>query len=95
LPRVRKHRIKPSTAHVKLCSVRGPQILLIRESQDKRQGSTEPGHVLVAETPDFPSDPFVRAGAAASSSSVRLVPSWISPFRTRYGHVTRYGPGKE
>ena len=77
LPRVRKHRIKPSTAHVKLCCVRGPQVLLIREPQDKRQGSTEPGHVLVVETPDFLSDPFASDGDRLIGHHLRCEPQSI------------------
>jgi len=46
--------------HVKSLSVPGPEASLVSEPQDKRQGSTEPSHVLVAETPDFLSLVFPR-----------------------------------
>src|SRR2546423_7766532 len=35
---------------------------LILEPEDKRQRNSEPGHVLVAETPDLLPDPFAPDG---------------------------------
>jgi hypothetical protein len=63
--------------HVKPLFVRGGAALLIREPQDKRQGSTESVHVLVAETSDFLSDPFTSDGDRLIGHHLRREPQSI------------------
>lgn len=57
--------------------VPGPSVSLIREPKDKCQGSTEPGHILVVETPDLLSDPFASNGDRLIGHHLRCEPQSI------------------
>jgi antitoxin component of MazEF toxin-antitoxin module len=50
---------------------------LIREPQDKRQGSTEPSHILIAETPNLLSDPFASDSDRLIGHHLRCEPQSI------------------
>ena len=56
---------------------RTKSVSLIREPEDKRQGSTEPGHFLVVETPDLLPDPFASNGDRLVSHHLRSEPQSI------------------
>jgi hypothetical protein len=74
---VRKYRFNCRQPHIKPLFVRGRAAPLIREAQDKRQGSTASAHVLVAETPDFLSDPFTSDGDRLIGHHLRREPQSI------------------